>query len=757
MIKVCGIDGCNQLISKPNKKTSTQYQIISPPVDIKLKPLLSCSHHLDHTALITQEGLLQVIGDNRDCRISGSLSKKIFKKLTNLPLKDDSGHPLYPISVVCGQFYTLLLVSTTPTLSDRKLAFFSEKTKSKTPIIASTGLHRPVSLFGGRSTAAAIDSEGGIFLLRSEEFGSSQVTVPRATLSDDDAAVSIACCLREYYAVGSSGKVYVSPSESFFGTSLEINFTIMSELNGISIKEVSGTQLHCLAVSFDGRVFGIGKNKSGELGLGKVSEFDKFTEIVSLNKYKIVSATAGTEHSLFLTNDGKILGCGVNSFGQLFINIDANSILYHPIETSITSGASLCIAGCQNSMVFIGESPPNCPNRPVCLNNQVKNNQIEQSLSTKSINQSGQKDVNSSGLPLEMNNANLLKEKEEEILKLQKENSILKSQLLKEKEDNEKVILELQKENSNLKSQQNQQGHNQEEPRVNFGIEFLDEETIKGLDKIEELGSGGGGKVFKVTKKEIYALKEMNVSKADTNSFKHFIFEYEIMNRLSHPNILKTHGIFMSDENHPPFILLEFCPNNLEQAIKGNLLSKEQIVFSIYQIAEGMKYIHWNKIIHRDLKPTNILISSEGTVKICDFGISKVMTVEEQTMTRGVGTQKYMAPEVMDEDENYDEKVDVYSFGVLIFFVLGGDVQKIKLKDIFQHKKPAIPETFTEFSRKLINRCWNLEPKDRPSFEAILDELAENHYKVVELTNSEIIAVEKLIAKHKSTLPSYGH
>ena len=63
------------------------------------------------------------------------------------------------------------------------------------------------------------------------------------------------------------------------------------------------------------------------------------------------------------------------------------------------------------------------------------------------------------------------------------------------------------------------------------------------------------------------------------------------------------------------------------------------------------------------MKPTNILI--DGLVKIADFGISKLMTIEEPTMTRGIGSQKFMAPEIINEEDHYNEKVDVYSFGVL--------------------------------------------------------------------------------------------
>ena len=156
-------------------------------------------------------------------------------------------------------------------------------------------------------------------------------------------------------------------------------------------------------------------------------------------------------------------------------------------------------------------------------------------------------------------------------------------------------------------------------------IIILDEETIKNLKKIEEIGFGSGGKVFKVVSlmNETYALKEMNIKNLNMKNFQYFLNEYEIINFLQHPNIIKTYGIFMSSKSTPPCILLEYCLFNLEECIKNKMLSNEKIVCAIYQIVEGMKYVHFRKIIHRDLKPTNILIAADGTIKICDFGISK--------------------------------------------------------------------------------------------------------------------------------------
>lgn len=154
------------------------------------------------------------------------------------------------------------------------------------------------------------------------------------------------------------------------------------------------------------------------------------------------------------------------------------------------------------------------------------------------------------------------------------------------------------------------------------------------------------------------------------------------------------------------------------------------------------------------MKPTKILIARDGTVKICDFGISELMTIEEQTMKRGLGSHKYMAPEIINEEDSYDEKVDVYSFGVVVFFVLnGGDLKKIKIGDFFKGKKAEIPSSFNEFSKKLINDCWSFDSKDRPSFQAILDNLERNHYNMIKLNTIEIKNNESFVKQHKTKIP----
>lgn len=289
----------------------------------------------------------------------------------------------------------------------------------------------------------------------------------------------------------------------------------------------------------------------------------------------------------------------------------------------------------------------------------------------------------------------------------------------------------------------------------NKTFSILDSKSINDLEKLEEIGSGGGGKVFKVAQKSIYALKVMNISEDSFSDIQQFMKEYEIMNILHHPNILKTHGIFLSDSKNAPSILLEYCPKNLNQMIKKKEMNNIDIICIIYQIVEGMKYVHFRKVIHRDLKPSNIFITEDKIIKIGDFGISKLMSTEEQITTRGAGTQKFMAPEIINEDE-YNEKVDVYSFGVIVYMLLSdGQMPSIKIRDIILGKKAPIPSSFTAFARKLIDSCWCFEPNQRPSFEKIAEDLYKNKYNLINLNKSEYNQVESFIKNHKKLIPSY--
>lgn len=603
------------------------------------------------------------------------------------------------------------MISSNENNCHNNLAISHSKLETEFPFILNIGEINPISLYGGCYDCAAIDSEGAIIFIHRSFYKSYKDKIEPVFLPDGEKSVSIACCTDCIFVLSSKGHVFVSEIDN------ELVFNEVSELKGEEICFISGIHKHCFAVSKEGKVFVCGDNKFGRLGIGlDKTEAVKFTEVTELSKFIITFAYAGVFHSLFLTNEGKLFTCGRNNCGQLLLKSGpGDDEIDTPTET-IVEGASFCIAGYDTTAVFRNFEPPYIPNNPI----------EEGKLKSKN--------------------------KEFIIEQLKSEIEFLKIQLLNEKKEHQK---DLENKMNELKMQHLKEIEKYKKHRQNERLKILDEEFVGGFEKLEEINSGPNGKILKVEKKTVFVLKEMK-AEITYDKFQQFLKEYELLCYLSHPNILKTFGIFLSNKERPPSILLEFCAMDLEQAIKKNKLTNIDLVFAIYQIVEGMKYVHFRKVIHRDLKPTNILVASDGTIKISDFGVSKLMSAEEQSMTGGIGTQKYMAPEIIDENDDYDEKVDVYSFGVVLFFILsGGELPKIKMSDKMKGKKPDIPLSFTDFSRELILLCLNFDSKDRPSFEQIMLELEKNSFNLIELKKSQIEKVILKIKKHKERIPSY--
>ena len=115
-----------------------------------------------------------------------------------------------------------------------------------------------------------------------------------------------------------------------------------------------------------------------------------------------------------------------------------------------------------------------------------------------------------------------------------------------------------------------------------------------------------------------------------------------------------------------------------------------------------------------------------------------------------------MAPEVLRED-NYNEKADVYSFGVIVFFILSnGQMPDIKLGELMNGIIPEIPSSFEILSAQLIESCWSSDPEERPSFDLICDKLEENEFELFNLSETEKHEIQFFVNKLKEKIPSYS-
>jgi serine/threonine-protein kinase len=170
-------------------------------------------------------------------------------------------------------------------------------------------------------------------------------------------------------------------------------------------------------------------------------------------------------------------------------------------------------------------------------------------------------------------------------------------------------------------------------------------------------------------------------SHSDGGDRRRLMREAEAVAKLTHPNIVQVYGA--GEVDGLPYLSLELCPGGtLGKRLGGRPLPPRQAAGVAEAIAKGMAAAHDAGLIHRDLKPSNILLAADGTPKVADFGLARVVELapggagaEGMTRTQGgrtVGTPAYIAPEQAEGRKDVGKAADVYSLGVLLYEMLTG-------------------------------------------------------------------------------------
>ncbi|HET9180305.1 MAG TPA: protein kinase [Terriglobia bacterium] len=271
---------------------------------------------------------------------------------------------------------------------------------------------------------------------------------------------------------------------------------------------------------------------------------------------------------------------------------------------------------------------------------------------------------------------------------------------------------------------------------------------------VSPLGAGGMGEVYRARDTRLQrdvALKILPETTArDPQRMARFEREAQVLASLNHPNIAAIHGL--EESNGVRALVMELVEGEtLAERLRittrvgeGSTLPRERGALPYEdalpmarQIVEALEYAHEHGVIHRDLKPANVKITPEGTVKVLDFGLAKVLEAQDSTATTDMansptlsamatqggmilGTAAYMSPEQA-KGQRVDRRCDIWAFGCVLFEMLSGrkPFDGETISDVLaaviraEPEWTALPAGTPPHIQRLVRRCLNKDPKQR--------------------------------------------
>ncbi|KAL8130228.1 hypothetical protein V2J09_019383 [Rumex salicifolius] len=281
------------------------------------------------------------------------------------------------------------------------------------------------------------------------------------------------------------------------------------------------------------------------------------------------------------------------------------------------------------------------------------------------------------------------------------------------------------------------------------GLENFEEWTID-LGKLNmgpAFAQGAFGKLYRGSYEGVeVAIKILERPGNDTdkaqNMEQQFQQEVMMLATLKHPNIVR----FIGACRKPMVwcIITEYAKGgSVRQFLNKRHNRSVPLKVAIKQaldVARGMEYVHQFGLIHRDLKSDNLLIFSDKSIKIADFGVARI-EVQTEGMTPETGTYRWMAPEMI-QHRPYTQKVDVYSFGIVLWELITGflpfqNMTAVQAAFAVVNKgvRPGIPNECLPILADIMTRCWDANPDVRPPFSDVV--------KMLERAETEIMTTSR--------------
>lgn len=204
-------------------------------------------------------------------------------------------------------------------------------------------------------------------------------------------------------------------------------------------------------------------------------------------------------------------------------------------------------------------------------------------------------------------------------------------------------------------------------------------ENIGAYRITEQLGQGGMATVFKAYHAALdryVALKVLHPAFHEDQTFTaRFQREARVVAKLEHPSIVPVYD-FAEHEKRPYLVMKYIEGETLKARLARGSLSANEIKQVVDAVGSALAYAHKQGILHRDIKPSNVLIATDGQMYLADFGLARIAQAGESTLSSDsiMGTPQYISPEQARGDKNLNEGTDIYSFGVMLYEMVVGQV-----------------------------------------------------------------------------------
>ncbi|TGO24164.1 hypothetical protein BPAE_0110g00220 [Botrytis paeoniae] len=263
---------------------------------------------------------------------------------------------------------------------------------------------------------------------------------------------------------------------------------------------------------------------------------------------------------------------------------------------------------------------------------------------------------------------------------------------------------------------------------------------------LELIGKGSFGRVYKgkdMVSAAIVAVKIIDIEESDTinpknaNSYAEFLKEITALKTLSENKARNiNHVIEALPVGQAMWMITEYCGGGsvatlMKPTAPGGLQEK-WIIPILREVAEAIKWVHEAGIIHRDIKCANVLITEEGAVQLCDFGVAGTMETKVDKRSTVIGTPHWMAPELFDAVPSYGKEVDIWAFGCMAYEISTGlppnAMSRLpfdRLGSLIKQHAPRLEGgDYSDELRDLVAFCLEEFPSERPS----IDRVQNHHY-----------------------------